>query len=166
MLFLGMMLIFYYKFVTVCKSSLKIFFVHRIFTSIIKQATVFMASVKCFHLMVVDSDDDVVLATAGMIKHIGHTVYGETRSIIALKTFSEHPYKFDLAIIEPVMPELGGIELAVQFNHLRPGFPILFYAGYLDQRSGAAIKSAGVGPTIFKPLSLKELKKAIEQRLG
>lgn len=125
-----------------------------------------MTSKRRRQIMMVDYDNDVLTATTLMLKHLGYRAHSETRSRIALKTFSEHPDKFDLAIIEPVMPELEGIELATRLNHIRPGFPILFYAGYLDRKSEVVIRNAAIGQIIFKPLSLKELKEAIKQSLG
>lgn len=35
------------------------------------------------------------------------------RNLKALRTFSDDPNRFDLVIVDPVMPELNGVELAV-----------------------------------------------------
>lgn len=117
------------------------------------------------HVMLVDPDADVMCATTGMLERMGYTVHGETESLVALRTFSEDPDHFDLAIIEPLMPELSGVELAVRFGRIRRGFPILFYTGYLDPPLQQAIGDAGVGWAILKPLRPQELGKAVKKRL-
>ena len=115
--------------------------------------------------MLVDSDDDVMNATTGMLERMGHTVQGERKSQTALRMFSEDPDEFDLAIIEPLMPELGGVELAVNLKHLKPDLPVLFYTGYLDSRLKDVIRDAGVGKVILKPLTSRELGEAVKGML-
>ena len=103
--------------------------------------------------------------TTEMLERLGYTVHGETKSLRALRTFSENADAFDLAIIEPLMPELMGIELAVRFARIRRGFPVLFYAGYLDPPLEQAIKETGVGWAVAKPSASRELGKAVKERL-
>ncbi|HEX2966667.1 MAG TPA: response regulator [Syntrophorhabdaceae bacterium] len=115
------------------------------------------------HIMLVDSDEDVIHVTAEMLERMGHSVQAERIVQTALRMFSKDPDRFDLAIIEPVMPEPGGVELGIQLGRLKPGFPVLFYTGYLDPQLEDVIKDAGVGKTILKPLTSRELEKAIEE---
>jgi hypothetical protein len=58
-----------------------------------------------------------------------------------------------------------GIELAVRFARIRRGFPVLFYAGYLDAPLEQAIGDTGVGWAVVKPLASRELGKAVKERL-
>ena len=114
--------------------------------------------------MVVDNDELACAATTGALESLGFVADGETVSLKALKVFSEDPDKFDLAVIEPIMPELMGVELAVRFRRIRPGFPVVFYAGYVDEHSPEAVEAAGLGRFIPKPLTSKELAVAIRDR--
>ena len=124
-----------------------------------------MASRQGSHILLVEPDDDVMNVTTRMLERLGYTVHGETKSLTALRTFSENADKFDLAIIEPLMPELMGLELAVRFGRIRPGFPVLFYTGYLDPPLEQAIGDSGVGWAILKPLGSRELGKTVRERL-
>jgi CheY-like chemotaxis protein len=58
--------------------------------------------------LVVDCDKDMVEITTAMLERLGYSTQGELESLRALRTFSDYPDKFDLAIVEPVMPELMG----------------------------------------------------------
>jgi DNA-binding NtrC family response regulator len=124
-----------------------------------------MASGQELHILLVEPDDDVLSATTLMLERLGYIVHGETDSLAALRTFSENADKFDLAIIEPLMPELMGLELAVRFGRIRPGFPVLFYTGYLDPPLEQAIGDTGVGWAVLKPLDSQELGEAVKERL-
>lgn len=124
-----------------------------------------MASRQGLHILLVECDSGVMNVTTSILEHMGYTVHGETNGLAALSTFSHDPDKFDLAIIEPVMPKLMGLELALHLVRIRQDFPVLFYAGYLDLDLEQAIGDSGVGPTIFKPLMSWQLEEAIQQRV-
>jgi DNA-binding response OmpR family regulator len=124
-----------------------------------------MASKQNLNILLVEPDDDVMNVTTRMLERLGYTVHGEKKSLTALRTFSENADKFDLAIVEPLMPDLMGTELAVRFGRIRRGFPVLFYTGYLDPSLEQAIGDTGVGWAVTKPLGPRELGKAVKERL-
>ncbi len=140
-----------------------------------------MTSHRKLHVLVVDNGEDMTKLTVEMLERLGYSAQGETQSLAALKTFSEDPNKFDLAIVEPVMselpvrsmrkssspaPELTGLELAVRFRRIRPGFPVLlFYTGAIEPPLEEEIRAAGFGAAIPKPLGLKGLEEAVGQGL-
>ena len=124
-----------------------------------------MTSKRRFQIILVDYDNDVLCATTLMLKRLGYRAQGETRSQMALRLFSENPDKFGLAIIEPVMPELGGIELAFRLLSIKPDLPILFHTAYLDQSVANTIRNIEIGQVIPKPLTLGELRSAVQENL-
>jgi DNA-binding response OmpR family regulator len=124
-----------------------------------------MASRRELNILLVEPDNDVLAATTMLLERLGYTVHGETKSLAALRTFSDDPDRFDLAIIEPSMPELMGLELAMRFGRIRRGFPILFYAGFLEPDLEQSIRDAGVGWAVLKPLRSQELGEAVREQL-
>jgi DNA-binding response OmpR family regulator len=116
--------------------------------------------------MVVDDDKPACAATTGMLESLGYRADCETDSLSALKVFSENPGEFDLAIIEPMLSNLMGLDLAVRFRHIRPGFPVLIYAGYADESIIGRIEAEGLGLVAFKPFKTNELAAAIRDRLS
>jgi CheY-like chemotaxis protein len=117
-------------------------------------------------ILVVDGDKAACAATTGMLEYLGHHAEAETDGLSALKIFSEDPDRFDLAVIDPVLPGLMGLDLAIRLRHLRPGFPVLFYTGYVDESLSRRVEAHGLGRVAFKPFTLNELAAAIRQRLS
>jgi DNA-binding NtrC family response regulator len=117
------------------------------------------------HILVLEADKDVVDITMSMLQELGHYARGETESLAALRAFSESPDEFDLAILEPVMPDVTGLELAARFRRIRRGFPVLLYADGSDASSAERIEAAGLGRVVFKPLTSEELGSAIRETL-
>ncbi|MBP1748988.1 MAG: sensory box histidine kinase/response regulator protein [Deltaproteobacteria bacterium] len=139
-----------------------------------------MVSRRKFHVLVVDDGEGMTTPTVEMLERLGYSAQGETQSLAALKAFSEDPDKFDLAIVEPVMPELPvrsmrrsspitpeltGLELAMRFRRIRPGFPVLLYTEDIKPSLEEEIRAAGLGAAILKPLGLKDLKEAVGEGL-
>ncbi len=100
-----------------------------------------------------------------MLQKLGHHARGETDSLAALKVFSESPDEFDLAILQPVMPDVTGLELAARFRRIRRGFPVLLCADCGDAASAERIEAAGLGRVVFKPLTSEGLGSAIKETL-
>jgi two-component system, cell cycle sensor histidine kinase and response regulator CckA len=122
-----------------------------------------MASNRAPHILVVDCDKDMVEVTATMLQRLGYSTQAETESLKALRTFSDDPDKFDLAIVEPVMPELTGVELAQRLRRIRRNFPVMLYSAYIDSPLYEAIEAAGLQQVVLKPLGALELAGAVKE---
>ena len=116
-------------------------------------------------VLVVDNDEPVCTATAEMLESLGYQADCETDSRRALKVFAEDPDKFAIAIIEPVLPDIMGLDLAIRLRHIRPDLPVLFYAGYADASLSSRIEADGHGQVALKPFRLSELAAAVKDRL-
>ena len=115
--------------------------------------------------MVVDNDEPVCTATVEMLEHLGYEADCETDGLSALKVFPDSPDRFDLAIIEPILPGVAGLDLAIRLRRIRPDLPVLFYAGYVDEALSLRIEADHLGHVAFKPFRLNELAAAIRDRL-
>jgi CheY-like chemotaxis protein len=124
-----------------------------------------MASRQRLYVLVVDFHEDMVNATTSMLERLGYATRGETESLKALRAFSEDPTDFDLAIIEPMMPELMGVELAVRLRRIRRDFPVMFYTTCVDPPVAEAIEAAGLRQPTLKPMGLQELESAVREAL-
>jgi len=116
-------------------------------------------------VLVVDNDEPVCTATVGMLEYLGYQAECETDGQSALKIFSDNPDRFDFAVIEPILPDLTGLDLAIRLKAIRPELPVLFYAGYVDEALSLRIEADHLGQVAFKPFRLNELAAAIRDRL-
>ena len=82
-----------------------------------------MVSLQQKHILLVEDDADTLSATTAMLERLGYSVTAETEGLKALRTFSEEPDRFDLALLDHGMADVSGLELAQRFRRIRPGFP-------------------------------------------
>jgi CheY-like chemotaxis protein len=127
-----------------------------------------MASGRQKHILLVEDDEDTLSATTAMPERLGYSVRPETESLKALRTFSEEPDLFDLALLDHGMADLAGLELAQRFRRIRRGFPVVLYTGYLDDPSTEQLEAAGVGGrVVIKPgATRQELSDVLQEALG
>ncbi|MGD0233220.1 MAG: response regulator [Syntrophorhabdales bacterium] len=126
-----------------------------------------MASARRQYILLVEDDGDTLSATAAMLERLGYSVRAETEGLEALRTFSEEPDLFDLALLDHGMADLAGLELAQRMRRIRPGFPVVVYTGYLDTPSAEQMEAAGIGGrVVIKPATLRELADVLQDALG
>jgi CheY-like chemotaxis protein len=116
-------------------------------------------------ILVVDNDSYTLEATTAMLKHLGYSTQAEAKSSAALRTFSDNPDDYDLVIVEPMMPELTGVELATRLRHISKRCPVMLYTGYIDEPLAETIKTAGLEEPVLKPLGLQELGQVVKSAL-
>lgn len=125
-----------------------------------------MASARRQHILLVEDEEDTLSATAAMLERLGYSVRAETEGLKALRTFSEEPGLFDLALLDHGVADLTGLELARRMRRIRPGFPVVVYTGYLDTPSAEQMEAAGIGGrVVIKPATLRELADALQEAL-
>jgi signal transduction histidine kinase/CheY-like chemotaxis protein len=66
----------------------------------------------------------------------GYRVITASNGRQALNAIARHPGRVDLLLADVVMPEMNGRELAERMSAMRPGMPILFMSGHVEDLVG------------------------------
>ncbi len=81
--------------------------------------------------ILVGEDDPLTRSfTRSALEMLGYQVMTAESSEEALRLFSERGAEVDLAILDVVMPGMGGRELALELKRRRPGLRVLLVSGY------------------------------------
>lgn len=81
-------------------------------------------------ILLADDDEMVRNVTVAMLVELGYTVIAAENGEEAIQLFEEHIGELDLALLDVVMPKLGGKAVMEHIISKRPSFPILFSSGY------------------------------------
>jgi len=81
-------------------------------------------------ILFADDDELVSSVTEDMLLEAGYTVLKAGDGEEAIRLFDEHKDNIDLALLDVVMPKLGGKAVREHILKERPEFPILFSSGY------------------------------------
>ena len=116
-------------------------------------------------ILVVDDDHAVLSLANAMLSRCGYTVITAPTGKEALRLLEVWPdMTIDLALIDLVMPNMNGVELAKHLRVARPGLPILFFSAYSDWEP-LRPKFARDVPFISKPFTSVQLTKKIRETL-
>lgn len=95
------------------------------------------------------------------LERLGYGVTARTSSIEALEVFNAQPDRFDLVISDVTMPNMTGLQLALEIKRTRPRMPIILCTGYSEQFDRQRIKTLGIQGVVLKPVVTRELAKEI-----
>ncbi|HWE75178.1 MAG TPA: ATP-binding protein [Stellaceae bacterium] len=83
-------------------------------------------------VLIVDDDIDVADMLSIGLARIGYEVAVSNDPVEALEAFTEDPNGWDVAIIDRMMPEMGGIELAQRLRAIRNDLRVILCTGLDD----------------------------------
>ena len=96
-------------------------------------------------VLVVDDELDIVKLITLLLKSRGYQTLSASNGREALATFKANEDKVSLLLTDILMPEMDGLELAVQIRRLQPHLPILFVSGFCEKIPGSLKKWEGLG---------------------
>jgi PAS domain S-box-containing protein len=120
-------------------------------------------SVRKAMVLLVDDDNDVRAAAAGMLRYAGHDVIEAANGREALDCLGREGDRIDLMIVDFVMPRMNGVEVARRARLSRPGLPILFVTGFANTAALAAQTNSEL--ILRKPFRTTELVAKIGEAL-
>ena len=92
-----------------------------------------MATEDSRHILVVDDESAVLRLITVLLKTSGYKTLGATNGREAFALFKEHENEVSLLITDIIMPEMDGVELAIQIRRLRPNLPVIFVSGFCEK---------------------------------
>ena len=112
-------------------------------------------------------DDDREIANTGkeILESYGYQVESQTCPEEVLEAFRNRPDKFDLAIVDLIMPKMTGEELAEEFMRIRPDIPIILCTGNDEEIYKERARKIGIKAVIAKPVTGRGLVNAIKKAL-
>jgi PAS domain S-box-containing protein len=117
-------------------------------------------------ILVVEDEDAVRALAERILTGAGYHVLTAANGAEALEMFARHKAAVKLLLTDVVMPRMSGRELASRLELLRPGLPVLYMSGYLDDVLGEhGILTADI-PFIGKPFTATELVRHVRQALA
>ena len=109
-------------------------------------------------VLVVDDDDKLRTALGRMLKSLGFSAVTAANGLEALDVVQTLTTPIDAALVDVVMPKLGGPELIDELakRHIHPA--VIYMTGYEDpSRLSRVLESPSVTPLLHKPFTLHAL---------
>lgn len=117
-------------------------------------------------ILIVEDDDAVRALAARALERLGHSVELACDGSIGLSRIAETGADYDLVLSDIRMPEMDGIQMAIQAAASYPNLKILLFTGYADQRERADELDGVIVDVMQKPFALAELRDHVERALA
>ncbi|MBP1749086.1 MAG: signal transduction histidine kinase, nitrogen specific, NtrB [Deltaproteobacteria bacterium] len=116
-------------------------------------------------ILVVDDNEMISEMVSQMLGRMGYLSVVCNKPTDALTLFSRVPERFDAVVVDEIMPDLRGTELAAKLLRIREDIPIILITGHGDMISLEKIRKSGVRATLIKPVLKDWLEKTLERLL-
>jgi len=120
----------------------------------------------CGETVLLVEDEPVVLEVCSdILQELGYRVLTATNGRQALEVCAAHKDKIVLALIDMVMPVMGGMQLFQALRDLHPTVKAVITTGYSLAEEGQQLLAQGISAWIQKPLNPAQLAQTIRQVL-
>jgi len=116
------------------------------------------------NILVVDDDQLLREVVGEYLAKNGFNVETPDTAVKAIQGFEAN--KYSLAVIDLVMPDIGGIELMESMLAKDPNLKIVIMTGYPTVDSAYKAMVDGVAEYIIKPFRMKELLEVVNRLIG
>jgi len=116
-------------------------------------------------ILLADDNENVREIMQDILRDFGYRVVAAENGKQALMMFVDHASEIKLALLDIVMPEMGGVEAAKRLRDLNPDLPVLFLSGYETGASPNDQLEENDITVLTKPVDLAELSHHIHKLL-
>jgi len=117
-------------------------------------------------LILLADDENMVRSTmAEVLESMGYRVLQAKDGQEAIEIFKAHQQEIMLALLDVIMPKLGGIQLAGQIRALSPELPVIFLTGYDKEYVLDGDEQIQYCKILTKPVNFDLLGHSIRQML-
>ena len=114
-------------------------------------------------ILLAEDDKQVRELAVKVLERAGYTVVAARDGGEAVELFERHDGKISLALLDVVMPNGSGQDVAEALRAKSPDLPVLFTSGYSRNYLGADIEPQKNTELIHKPLSPNQLLRKVRQ---
>ena len=116
-------------------------------------------------ILVIDDDEDLARMTCETLKRMGYLAVACTRPLKAMTLFDRAPQRFDAVIVDEMMPEIRGTQLAVRLLQIKDDIPIVLVTGHGEKITLEEVRKSGVRATLIKPVLRDQFQRVLSELL-
>ena len=116
-------------------------------------------------VLLADDEDMLREVHANLLIELGFRVIQAEDGQSGVELYEENRDSITLAILDVVMPRMGGVEAALRIHELSPGLPIIFVTGYDLNEALSSAKLPVNYSALQKPFTVQQLAEKIKEAM-
>ncbi|MBL0712945.1 MAG: response regulator [Desulfosarcina sp.] len=117
------------------------------------------------HILLIDDESAVLQIFRENLKRLGYVVVTAQSGEEGLRLYEQRPCRFDLVILDMIMPGLSGADTYRRLKTINPEIKVLLATGYSEDGQAREILDEGCEGFIQKPFKLEQLSAIIRELL-
>lgn len=110
-------------------------------------------------ILFIDDEEIIRETSAATLRHMGYDVTTAENGRVGLERFQERQGRFDLVILDMIMPEMNGMDCFFELKKIDSQVRVILCSGYADEEQIKQMKAAGLCATVPKPTSSMQLSR-------
>jgi len=115
-------------------------------------------------ILIVDDDEEIRKTIRRILVNHGYRVQLAARGEEAIQLFREN--SMHLVILDMMLPDIHGLEVAQRFLHEKPDIPVILISGFAEIRDAVQATKMGVYDFLTKPLDRDRLLITVRNALS
>ncbi len=136
-----------------------------LFSSSIIEESVFNPLSSSGNILLVDDEKEILFPIKSILEQYGFPTTIAEDALTAMDVFAQDPDGFDCCIIDVIMPQINGLELAAKLLEIRSDVKIILCSGLVDEKNKEKALELGISTILEKPLAPQKLLAHIEKLL-
>jgi CheY-like chemotaxis protein len=112
-------------------------------------------------ILVADDNEDLLETFAMILKRRGFSVETADNGQTAVDKYKRR--RFDVALMDIVMPEMDGVEASRRIKEMHPDTVIILMTGYSDEEHLKLARDQGARHIVHKPVKIEQLIEIITE---
>ena len=112
-------------------------------------------------ILVIEDEEMVLDVTSSMLKNLGYRVLAARSGEEALRIADTYTGRIDLALLDIILPDMGGKEVYPRLLAFRPNLKVIVCSGYTLNGPAQEILTQGAQGFIQKPYTMAALSEKL-----
>lgn len=114
------------------------------------------------NILIVDDDQDFCYSAGIALRMAGYKIASVSSGHEALSILrSGRRVRFDLLLLDVIMPEMSGIEVIEEMNKIGNPLPVLVISGLADEHLVTELRNMGCADFLDKPFEPREMVRRV-----
>ncbi|MCB9482293.1 MAG: response regulator [Desulfobacteraceae bacterium] len=118
------------------------------------------------NILLADDDEIITTTSSALIESLGYSVVNAENGFEALKIYKKNPKRFDIVILDMIMPLMDGRDCFFEIKKINPDAKIIISSGFSKHTEIEKLSENGLCGFIKKPFEKSELSKVIHYALS
>jgi two-component system OmpR family response regulator len=112
-------------------------------------------------ILIADDNEDLLETFAMILKRRGFSVETADNGLAAVNKYKRR--RFDVALLDIVMPEMDGVEASRRIKEMHPETAIILMTGHADEAQLKLARDQGARHIVHKPVKIEQLIEIITE---